>query len=164
VITCEICRWIGLPHVTYQFAELWDGAEQVSYGVVCQNMVRPPSSLVLGNQLLFERDESYPASNRFRVKAHTFNAVWDVLGRLKLPSDDWMPNRSDLIGSAADVFVGYILLDALVANQDRHHENWAAIRDCELRLAPTFDHGSGLARNLTDDKRRIHLTTKDRNP
>jgi hypothetical protein len=74
-----------------------------------------------------------------------------------------MANVPKGIASALDVFVGYAMLDAWIANQDRHHENWAALRDDELRLAPTFDHGAGLARNLTDDERNERVTTKDQN-
>jgi hypothetical protein len=56
------------------------------------------------------------------------------------------------------------MLDAWIANQDRHHENWAAIWDGNmLQLAPTFDHGAALARNLRDIERAERLATKDRN-
>ncbi len=56
------------------------------------------------------------------------------------------------------------MLDVLVANQDRHHENWGALRDDNaLRLAPTFDHGSSMARNLSDDERQKRLRTHDHN-
>jgi len=69
----------------------------------------------------------------------------------------------DYARPALDVFAGYLLLDAWVANQDRHHQNWGAIRDGEkLLLAPTYDHGSSLARNLTDEERRDRLRTKDK--
>jgi hypothetical protein len=67
------------------------------------------------------------------------------------------------VESALDVFVGYVMLDAWISNQDRHHENWAALRDDQLRLAPSFDHGAALARNLSDQERNERLTTKDRN-
>jgi hypothetical protein len=66
-----------------------------------------------------------------------------------------------------DVFVGYVLLDVWIANQDRHHENWGAIRadpeDARRSLTPTFDHGAGLARNLEDSERAMRLATRDRN-
>ena len=56
------------------------------------------------------------------------------------------------------------MLDAWIANQDRHHENWGAIWDGSAwRLAPTFDHGAALARNLLDEEREERLTSKDRN-
>lgn len=75
-----------------------------------------------------------------------------------------MSDVPSLIRSALDVFAGYVMLDAWVANQDRHHENWGAIRDSEsLRLAPTFDHGAALARNLLDSERGERLATRDKN-
>lgn len=68
------------------------------------------------------------------------------------------------VQSALDIFVGYVMLDAWIANQDRHHENWAALWDgSDLRLAPTFDHGAALARNLLDTEREERLASKDRN-
>jgi hypothetical protein len=98
---------------------------------------------VLGNQLLFERDDSYPRNEKakYKVRLHTVSAVINVLNGLN-PPQGWQV--SDNINSALDVFVGYIMLDAWIANQDRHHENWGAIRDAggELFLSPTFDHGA----------------------
>ena len=70
--------------------------------------------------------------------------------------------------TAADVFVGYLLLDAWIANTDRHHENWGWVvapqkgAASRLHLAPTFDHASSLGAHENDDNRRERLTTKDR--
>ncbi|WP_146223282.1 hypothetical protein [Nocardiopsis sp. L17-MgMaSL7] len=62
-------------------------------------------------------------------------------------------------GRAFDVFVGYTLLDALIANRDRHDENWAVLEpqlgSLPQVLAPTYDHGSSLGYNLPG-------TTRDR--
>lgn len=63
--------------------------------------------------------------------------------------------------SAWDVFSGYLLLDAIIANQDRHEENWAVLRSAfgpeQARLAPTFDQEGGLGYQLTDQRRQEHL-------
>jgi len=68
---------------------------------------------------------------------------------ISTPAADRIPAPAQI--SSLGVFVGYMLLDAWTANQDRHHENWAAITGAKgVELAPTFDHGSALARNLTD--------------
>jgi hypothetical protein len=68
------------------------------------------------------------------------------------------------IAQAADVFTGYLLLDALISNQDRHHENWGLLMSPGRRvtLAPTFDHASSLGRNELDEVRSRRLETKDR--
>ncbi len=70
----------------------------------------------------------------------------------------------DAIRNVAGVFVGYLMLDALVANQDRHDENWGLILSDggSITLAPTFDHASSLGRNESDAERIARLATKDR--
>lgn len=56
-----------------------------------------------------------------------------------------------------DVFAGFLILDALVANRDRHEQNWAVLRprltDQPERLAPSYDHGGSLGYNLRDERR-----------
>lgn len=74
----------------------------------------------------------------------------------------WKPPKP--ITDAAGVFVGYLMLDALVSNQDRHHENWGVILLSEegVFFAPTFDHASSLGRNETDEARIDRLITRDK--
>ena len=66
---------------------------------------------------------------------------------------------------AVDVFIGYLLLDVLVENTDRHHENWGVVRSPNgtVHLAPTFDHASSLGCHLTDERKAERLYTADRN-
>lgn len=132
--------------------------------MVCANLAPNPVELVLGNELLLVRDPDYPHEQRFKVKQHTIEAVCEIVVQLDLPPASFMANAPDGVQSALDVFAGYLMLDAWIANQDRHHENWAALREgATLKLAPTFDHGAALARNLLDKERQERLTTKDRN-
>lgn len=163
VIACHLCGLIGLPHVEYELASEYDGKEYVRPGVVCENMAPAPESLVLGNQLLLAGDPAYPTQQRFKVRQHNVSAVAEILGNLHPPADRWCTKLPAGIKSAVDVFVGYILLDAWIANQDRHHENWGALWDGRMtvRLAPTFDHGAALARNLLDSEREERLATND---
>jgi hypothetical protein len=69
-------------------------------------------------------------------------------------------------GTAYDVFAGYLLMDAWVANRDRHDNNWAVLRPAlvsggRLRLSGSYDHASSLGFNLTDEK-RMQLVDQDR--
>jgi hypothetical protein len=155
---------LGLPHVQYELAAEYDGQTYCRPGVVCENMAPPPVALVLGNQLLLALDPDYPASQRFKVRQHTVDAVIEIVDALDPPGAPWMDRVPQDATTALDVFAGYVMLDAWIANQDRHHENWGALfQGEELRLAPTFDHGAALARNLTDAERGERLTTRDRN-
>ncbi len=163
VIACGLCKLLGLPHVHYVLAAEYDGERYLLPGVICENMAPPPISLVLGNELLLALDPSYPKLQRFKVRQHTIDAVVSVLDKLAPPASVWAGDQPTRIGTALDVFIGYILLDAWIANQDRHHENWGALINAFVSLAPTFDHGAALGRNLKDSEREERLSTKDRN-
>ena len=165
-IACELCVLLGLPHVQYEMA--MDLDEQRP-GVVCASITPPPLSLAHGNQLLLALDPDYPANNpaesrhRYRTREHTIIAVFEMMELLQPPTPDWCIELPAGITSASGIFAGYLMLDAWIANQDRHHENWAAVWDGEaLSLAPTFDHGASLARNLSDEERHERLESRDR--
>ena len=163
VVACHLCQLLGLPHVDYELAEEYDGERHVRPGVICESMAPPPASLVLGNELLLAVDQSYPKQQRFKVRQHTIKAVCEILATLHPPGLEWVDSVPSGIGSALDIFTGYVMLDAWIANQDRHHENWGGIWDgrTTVRLAPTFDHGAALARNLLDAEREERLDTRD---
>ena len=164
VVSGHLCGLIGLPHVEYELAAEYDGEQHIRPGVACENMARKPLVLVLGNQLLLAVDPQYPTTQRFKVRQHTVETVSSMVSQLASPAAEWMAGVPGGVTSGLDVFVGYVMLDAWIANQDRHHENWEALWDHgALRLAPTFDHGAGLARNLLDEEREERLTTTDRN-
>lgn len=160
-IACELAGLLRLPHVQYELAvEL----ESRKPGVVCETCAPPPIGLFLGNQLLFAIDPAYPLEEgrRYKVKEHTVDAVAEALRILRPPPAPWMGGVPEGVASALDVFTGYVMLDAWIANQDRHHENWGVLlAEKVLYLAPTFDHGASLARNLTDEERHDRLTTRD---
>lgn len=159
-VSCELCELLGLPHVHYELAfdSRWG-----AHGVICPTCAPGSNSLILGNQLLFVVNPSYPMNSRkYNEKNHTIEAVAVVLNAVYPPTESWMKNVPEAVRSALDVFAGYILLDAWVANQDRHHENWGVLlQDGKLHLAPTFDHGAALARNISDKERQERMTTKD---
>lgn len=164
-VACELCALLGLPHVHYELTLEVSGEARMP-GVVCETCAPPPRSLVLGNQLMLDHDPAYPSApaNRYKVVEHTVEAVARVVGKLELPPPPWRDALPAGIESALDVFTGYVMLDAWIANQDRHHENWGALRDGSTdSLAPTFDHGASMARNVSDEERQARMTSRDGN-
>jgi hypothetical protein len=166
-VACELCRRIGLPDVKYELAAEYDGGHYLQPGVVCPHCAPAPESLVLGNQLLLAHDPAYPREDhrKYKVSAYTVDAVLQCVQRLGPPAWNWSAIAPAGIGTALDVFTGYVMLDAWIANQDRHHQNWAAIAsptEKGLRLGPTFDHGASLARNISDDERKERLESRDK--
>lgn len=156
-VSCEIAGLLGLPHAEYKLARC-DGKN----GVISPSFVPENGRLILGNELLAKANTKYNPDIRYKTTQHTLRRVIAVL---KAPSIGIPCNCGKPIGvtDALDVFVGYLLFDTLIGNQDRHHENWGLIMTPEhgLVLAPTFDHGSSLGRNETDEVRKNRLNTKD---
>ena len=65
----------------------------------------------------------------------------------------------EVLRSATAVFAGYLVLDALIANTDPHHENWAVINAASGRawLAPSFDHATSLGFQEAEDRKGAML-------
>ncbi len=161
-IAAELAGFLGLPHARYEL-----GTYRGTGGVVSPTFVPEGGGLLHGNELLTRIAPEYPEAKGgtkgfYRVSQHTIELVQSLMmkaSRWRLPLN-W--SSPDGIEGCADVFVGYLLLDAWIGNQDRHHENWGFVyTGMGVHLAPTYDHGSSLGRNETDKKRSRRLTTKD---
>lgn len=111
-----------------------------------------------GNSVLSAHSSKYHQSIRRNNPGYTPRAVHAALSGIAPPQEASWPSNF----TAFDVWAGYLVLDAWVAGQDRHHENWAVIvRGEAKRLAPSFDHGNALAFQERD-KRREHMLNDDR--
>jgi len=156
-IACELCRLLDLPHAEYDLA-IYKGAK----GIVSKSFVPEDGRLVHGNELLPKVIRDYDQKQIFRQRQYTLRAVIAILSSMQIKPPLGWPKREVLV-SAMDIFVGYLMLDCWIANQDRHHENWGLVLNKEgiYHLAPTYDHASSLGRNETDQARQDRLTTRD---
>lgn len=159
-IAAEIAATLGISHADVQLAR-----HESMPGAIVRDFAEDPRTdeLIHGNELLFESDPTYPKAKRRRVREHTIDNVLDALAQhfISLPESSDIPPE---IQTPPDLFVGYLLLDVLIGNTDRHHENWGIIsRDGEERavLAPSYDHASSLGRELRDSERTGRLNTRD---
>lgn len=102
-------------------------------------------------------DERAPSGPKLVRVGHSLENIRDALNDVMPPAAFEGP--ADF--SAFDVFAGYLCLDTLVANRDRHEQNWAVLEPRltggSLELAPSYDHGSALGYNLTPARRRALL-------
>lgn len=166
----QICCLLGVPHVQYDLAR-YNGR----LGVVTPNIITSGNQyLVMGNELLYrDSPREYPQpvdffNDKSRVTDHTVQRVIAFLDKasanIQPPLCDY-----DLDGlTASGVFCGYLMLDVLISNQDRHHENWAVIVESRngqtmYRLCPSYDHAASLGREMLDSQREERLLTKDKN-
>lgn len=157
-VCCEICQLLDIPHAAYELA-VWKGRA----GVVSPIFIPEGGRLVCGNELLAKIINDYEEGKRYKVRQHTVRSVMAVASAkaIGFPLGWAAPSA---IKDAAGLFAGYLMLDALVSNQDRHHENWGLVfvPDQGVFFAPTFDHASSLGRNETDKVRSEILATRDK--
>jgi hypothetical protein len=92
---------------------------------------------------------------------HTLENILLVLDGGLVPPGCELPFEA----SAFDVFAGYLMLDAWVANRDRHDENWAILwprtDDEPLRLCGAYDQANSLGYNVPEET-RLRLLEEDR--
>jgi hypothetical protein len=159
-LACELAGLLGIPHAYYELAQ-WHG----KWGILSPSFVPPSGRLIHGNELLGGKLTAQ-TGNQVKYYAQRNHSAAAVLGLLRLSTNVQPPLsyvQVESLTAAVDIFVGYLLFDAWIANQDRHSENWGLVRIRDtFHLAPSYDHGSSLARNLTDEERERRLTTRDR--
>lgn len=157
-IAFGIAESLGLPaaKVELAFEDVDDGERKL--GTVCRSVLQEGESLINGDVLMSQL--AIMVSKRRRER-YTVEAIWQALEAIEPPAG------ADRGSTAWDVFVGYLVLDALVGNSDRHEENWSAVRPAgnhgPRRLAPTFDHASSLGFQLNDQQKEERLESRDSN-
>ena len=146
---------LGLPAARTELASSRT-SEAHRLGVISRSVLATSQSedveevLIPGNQLLAE-----PVTGQDR-STYTPATIRDALEGVHIPEG------ADVGLTAWDVFAGYLVLDAVVGNTDRHEENWAVLDRAGHRcLAPTFDHASCLGFQFADEQRQDRLRTRD---
>ncbi|MBK5966829.1 phosphatidylinositol kinase [Thiocystis minor] len=157
VIAARLASMLGIPHADYDLAIRGD-----EKGVLSPLIVPEDGRLIAGNELLAKIHSDYPVHEVRQVSDHTLGRIHGLLTHpdIQCPPD-WPPPAGSIM-TAYDLFLGYLLFDAWIANQDRHHENWGVIqhRGC-IYLSPSFDHAASMGQNETDENRQERLTARD---
>lgn len=146
----QVAELLDVPHARIRMAVRGGHAGLLSYDLAPSRY-----ELQAGAVLIGEVDDRLVPRAKERV-GHNLDIIHRLLSGLPAVG---MPEGF----TAYDQFCGYLMLDALVANRDRHEENWGVLRspDGQVTLAPSFDHGNSLGFNLEDDRRVLEL---DRDP
>ncbi|KAB1439008.1 hypothetical protein [Pseudodesulfovibrio senegalensis] len=172
MVASKICETLGIPHAYYDFS-ISDGTQGVISSSFLLNGGKE-GRLIFGNELLEKAYDDYDATKRYKLKAYTLRRTAAFFSAISRPNDSFPlypcnpndPSYRAIIDeelTASDMFLSYLMLDALIGNLDRHHENWGLIVDTDknMWLAPTYDHASSLGHNLLDHDREGRLVTKD---
>lgn len=159
-VAAEIARVLGIPAARVELS-VCSGRR----GCVSKNFTSADQQLVHGNEVLAAYvSANYEQSKNYGQAGHTLESIFAALGAI-------FPETGQR-RKAMRQFADYCVLDALIGNVDRHHENWGVLwqvvrtgdldasemnREHDIagqyQLAPSYDHASSLGRELTDKKR-----------
>ena len=144
---------LGVVHAEVKLANFQD-----KRGSTTKSFARGGRILHHGNQFLEKIVPDYDPEKKFRQSGHTMDNILQTLQMVFVNSEG--------AKSAQNRIAEYIVLDALIGNTDRHHENWGILRRrvgdrWKGFVAPSFDHASSLGRELLDE-RRDRLIAEDR--
>ncbi|HCZ9713845.1 TPA: HipA domain-containing protein [Vibrio parahaemolyticus] len=155
-IACEIAALLGVPHAIYELA-----THKGERGIRSEKFTLEGENMFFGNQLIEHVVNTINATLESGQRSQTVSRVSLIMEQLvKHPPKGWVETEN--IKTALDVFIGYLLLDVLISNQDRHNENWAMIVSGNtINLAPSFDHAASLGRNESVENMQRRLTSKD---
>jgi len=154
-IAAEIAQLLGVSAARVELAEA--GGRR---GSASLNFTSPVQQLMHGNEIMAGFLEGYDPEVRFKQTSHTVANIIAAIRR--------MFPRANEHHVVLRQLASYMVLDALIGNTDRHHENWgllwqvlvnidevseAARLDKQYDVAPSFDHASSLGRELLDSRR-----------
>lgn len=154
-VVAEVARVAEIPAATVELAEF-----KGRRGCACLSFT--PSNaetLIHGNEILAGHVLGYDPKKTFHQSDHTLENIVKALKTM-------FPDAAEHDGVLANLGT-YLVLDALVGNTDRHHENWGILTrskaleggaiELTMEVAPSFDHASSLGRELLDDGRQQYL-------
>lgn len=150
-VASEVAAVLGVPAAQVELARF--GGMR---GCVSKNFidVARGQSLVHGNEVLALQVTNYDITKVFRQSDHTLDNIIAAVRSVFSPD-------LALANQALCQLASYMVLDALIGNTDRHHENWGLQVSVPavgapangLAVAPSFDHASSLGRELLDVRR-----------
>lgn len=144
-IAAEVASVIGIEHAKVELARLKN-----KRGSVTESFATVGRTLHHGNQMLEVTVEGYDPDRRFHQSHHTLANIWKVIDKVFVDPEVKKQEKRTI--------AEYTVLDALIGNTDRHHENWGVLVQREGDrwvgcVAPSFDHASSLGRELLDTGR-----------
>jgi hypothetical protein len=152
----ELAGLLNLPCARVELAQ-----GDSDRGIISANVTPNGWSVESGDTMLSEFPGYLSCAGEDRPKnriGHNLSNVERVLEGCAGP-----PGSACADWTGSEVFAGFLVFDAWVANTDRHAINWGVLtceEDGRRALAASFDHGSALGSG-TQDQRLAQSTAED---
>lgn len=133
-LAARLAALIELPAAEVHYA-----VSSTDSGVISRNVAPDGWEMEAGDLLLLDYDGYVSCETKPKNRTgHNLINIANLMRGVSSPPDSATEGET-----AFEVFAGYLVLDAWIANTDRHAMNWSLMRrGKEQALAPSFDHGS----------------------
>ena len=148
-IASEVADVLAIEHARVELAAFED-----QRGTVTESFARGGRELAHGNEVLARRIHGYDPRLKRGQSMHTLSNIFQALESI------YVRRATPAKLKIAEL----VVLDAVIGNTDRHHQNWGLLqrrvgKDRWMsRVAPSFDHASSLGRELPDEHRGRRLS------
>jgi hypothetical protein len=151
-VSAEVAALLGVPCARVELA-----VRSGRLGSISLDLKPAAWQLQPGSVLLAQTPDYIPGDKQRR--GHSLVNIEHALEGFGPPPGATVPDSF----TAFDVFAGFLVLDAWIANRDRHDENWAVLLppppdDATAgMLGGSYDHATSLGFNLQDADRERRL-------
>lgn len=145
-VAAEVAQLLALPAAKVELADFMGKRGSASRSFVRRH---EGFDLVHGDELLAGHVTGYEREKVFKHSNHSIQNIVEAVTKV-------FPDET-LRHAQISRLAGFLVLDALIGNTDRHHQNWGLLRrtaetgHSEQEIAPSFDHASSLGRNESLD-------------
>ena len=158
-VAYELAKLLNLPATRYELATATTSNNYKPIrGSFSFSFKLEDAEIRSGEEIL---NDFYPDYGNKYPSTYNVDRVLEALkqNQVGVPSGYALPSG---INNGAQVFVGYLMLDSLISNCDRHDQNFEiqVLPNGMKELAPTFDQGQAMGATLSD-KQRQSFSTQD---
>ena len=149
-VAAEIAHLLDIPAAVIELAECHGVRGTLSLSFIDRDS---GEDLIHGNEILAGQVLDYDPSKLFGQRDHTLENISAAVSGLFSEEASRLHSLRQL--------ASYMVLDGLIGNVDRHHENWGLIgtirtagagATMNLHVAPSYDHASSLGRELLEER------------
>lgn len=158
-LAAEIAALIGIRAAKVELAVCDERRGTVSRSFVDREA---GEDLIHGNEILAGQVLGYDPEKKFGQSDHTLQNIRRAISTT-------FRSEPAICDGILTELASYMVLDGLIGNVDRHHENWGLLGSYDdkkggifaFRVAPSFDHASSMGRLLQDTKIERLLASPD---
>ncbi len=157
IVAYHLAKLLNIPCAEYTSGTFQTNNGNKVDGVISESFInkRQGDRLINANELLAKLVKNYDPSKTYQQRSYTF---FGSMALIKLMSNELASKKYQPIQQ----FIGYLVFDVWIGNQDRHHENWGFVATTtKFYLAPSFDHASSMGCRVGKNEKQKRLNTND---